>query len=351
MILPTMRVASTGATVGLDVRPVANSGESVDEQDGFMDLNPTFDKLAVSDFAIRVARSDITEDVDDSEAVIQDPDEYIRNLASLDGAAFDSSTVLAGSSSAFDWPDHRNRQALFSPKKYNSPALVKPEHKVRKHVASDYIVSLLLISPGEIGVTCRGGKIGSTNFQACVAPVLPGQATCGVGFHVTKAKRSHKNNVYIRAATVRHNLTAYLSPALLVSSVSSDMITALLHIKRVVSYRLFLLLSTLDGVVAIRSNHLTPHKNQSLPSSMMDIQSLSFVASSLVQADDELAISASDPDSLLPILCSRVDTLYISSEKLRKGFVAEDLVLSGQVHSLGIEVELLGDNSVLLRSA
>lgn len=48
-----------------------------------------------------------------------------------------------------------------------------------------------------------------------------------------------------------------------------------------------------------------------------------------------------DDDSLLPLICSLVDTLYVSSEKLRKGVVAENLALSGQVHFSGIEVELL----------
>ena len=76
----------------------------------------------------------------------------------------------------------------------------------------------------------------------------------------------------------------------------------------------------------------------------MDIQSLSIVAFSLIQADDELVISTSNPDSLLPLLCSLEDTFYVSSEKFRKGVVEENLVLSSQVYSLGVEVELLGDN-------
>ena len=87
------------------------------------------------------------------------------------------------------------------------------------------------------------------------------------------------------------------------------------------------LLDTLDVAVAVKSDHLTPNKNKSLPSSMMDIQSLSFVAFSLVQADDKLVISASGPISLLPLLCSRVDTLYVSSEEFRKGVDAENLAL------------------------
>ena len=167
---------------------------------------------------------------------MQDLDEYIRNMTSLGGAAFDSSTVLVGSTSAFERSNLRNRQALSPPKKYNSPALVKPDRKVRKHAASDYSVSLLLISPGEIGVAYCSGKIESSNLQPCVARVLPRQATCGVGSHVTKAKGFHENKVYIRTPTVRHNLTIYLSPALLVSSVSSEIVTALLHIEHDVSY-------------------------------------------------------------------------------------------------------------------
>ena len=107
---------------------------------------------------------------------------------------------------------------------------MKHEHKVRQHATSDSIISLLLISPGEICVAYCVVKIGYSNLQACVAPILPGQTTCGVGSHVTKPKGFHENNMYIRAPTKRHNLTDYLSPALLVSSVSSEIITALLHI-------------------------------------------------------------------------------------------------------------------------
>ena len=42
MVLPARRTAFTGTTVGFDVCSVANSGKSVDEQDRFRDLNPTF---------------------------------------------------------------------------------------------------------------------------------------------------------------------------------------------------------------------------------------------------------------------------------------------------------------------
>ena len=167
---------------------------------------------------------------------MQDLDEYIRNMTSLGGAAFDSSTVFAGSTSAFERSNLRNRQALSPPKKYNSPALVKPDRKVRKHAASEYSVSLLLISPGEIGVAYCSGKIESSNLQSCVARVLPRQATCGVGSHATKAKGFHEKKVYIRTTIVRHNLTIYLSPALLVSSVYSEIVTAFLHIEHDVSY-------------------------------------------------------------------------------------------------------------------
>ena len=113
MVLPTMSAASPGATVGFDMRRSANSGKSVDEQDGFMDLNPTFGGLTASDFVSRVAGSDIMENANDRETVMQDPDEYIRNLGSLGGAAFNNSTVFAGSTSAFDRPNVRDRQALF----------------------------------------------------------------------------------------------------------------------------------------------------------------------------------------------------------------------------------------------
>ena len=86
--------------------------------------------------------------------------------------------------------------------------------------------------------------------------------------------------MYIRAPTIRHNLTVYLSPALLVSSVFSEIITALLRIERAVSYctsllprfpffpfsDLQVLLDTLDVAVVVKSDYLTPNKNKSFPS-------------------------------------------------------------------------------------
>ena len=50
---------------------------------------------------------------------------------------------------------------------------------------------------------------------------------------------------------------------------------------------------------------------------MMDLQSLSFIASPLVQVDDALVVFASDSDSILLLLCSRIDNLYVLTEKLR----------------------------------
>ena len=49
-------------------------------------------------------------------------------------------------------------------------------------------------------------------------------------------------------------------------------------------------------------------------------------------------VSASDPDSLLPLLCSWIDNIYVSTEKLRKGVVEENHSLTGRVHSLEMEV-------------
>ena len=79
---------------------------------------------------------------------------------------------------------------------------------------------------------------------------------------------------------------------------------------------------------------------------MMDLQSLSFIASPLVQVDDALVVFASDSDSILLLLCSRIDNLYVLTEKLRIYIyiVEENHNLTGRVHSLGVEVDLFGDN-------
>ena len=71
---------------------------------------------------------------------------------------------------------------------------------------------------------------------------------------------------------------------------------------------------------------------------MMVLQSLSFIVSPLIQVDDVVVVSASDPDSLLPLLCSWIDNIYVSTEKLRKGVVEENHSLTGRVHSLEMEV-------------
>ena len=67
------------------------------------------------------------------------------------------------------------------------------------------------------------------------------------------------------------------------------------------------LLDTLDVAVAVKSDHLTPNKNKSLPSSMMDIQSLSFVAFSLVQA---LLVSSVSSEIVTALLHIEHDVSY-----------------------------------------
>ena len=85
MVLPNMRVASTCATVGFDVRVVANSGKSVDKRDGLMNFNPTFGGLTASDFASCVAGGKITASMDERDSLMFDDNEYSRNVTSLDG--------------------------------------------------------------------------------------------------------------------------------------------------------------------------------------------------------------------------------------------------------------------------
>ena len=80
-------------------------------------------------------------------------------------------------------------------------------------------------------------------------------------------------------------------------------------------------MDTFDIDVLVKRDHIIPYKNKFLPSSLMNLQSLSFTSSPLVQADDTLVISPSDPDTFFSLLCSRIDSLYVSIEKLRKGGV------------------------------
>ena len=101
-------------------------------------------------------------------------------------------------------------------------------------------------------------------------------------------------------------------------------------------------MSTLDVAVAVPPNHFTPQKRKSTAASRA-LDSTTFLATPLLQADDVLAVS-SDSDTLFPLLCSRIDMLHLSSEKLRTGLVDCQTSLADSFQSLGIEVELLRDN-------
>ena len=106
------------------------------------------------------------------------------------------STGLVRSTSAFEKPNLRNRKDIFTPSRFTSAVVVKPECKLKKLPKIDIILSLLLLSPGDIGVVYCGGKIRSgQNLQSCVIPVIPGQSTCGVRSNVTKVKDVYENNV------------------------------------------------------------------------------------------------------------------------------------------------------------
>ena len=79
-------------------------------------------------------------------------------------------------------------------------------------------------------------------------------------------------------------------------------------------------MSTLDVAVTVPKDHFTPQKNKSTSFSRA-LESISFLATPLVQADDVLAVSPSDSETLFPLFCSRIDMLQLSSEKLWTGLV------------------------------
>ena len=166
MVIPTMRVTSTGATAGLDTLAVTNSGKLVYERDGLEDLNPTFGRFTASNFASHVDCGEITGNMYDRDSTLYHQDEYSRNVASLGGGVFEGSIGLAGSTSAFEKPNLHNRKALFDPSRFT---------KFKKLPVIYTIVTRLLLSPGAIGEVYCGGKIGpGQNLQTCVASVIPG---------------------------------------------------------------------------------------------------------------------------------------------------------------------------------
>ena len=87
------------------------------------------------------------------------------------------------------------------------------------------------------------------------------------------------------------------------------------------------LMSTLDVAVAVPPNHFTPQKSK-ITAASRALDSMLFLATPLVQTDDVLTVSSSDPDTLFPLLCSRIDMLHLSSEKLRTGLVDCQTILA-----------------------
>lgn len=71
----------------------------------------------------------------------------------------------------------------------------------------------------------------------------------------------------------------------------------------------------------VKKDHLTPHKNKRTTSTSVALDSRSFLAIPSVLVDGGLVVSPSDLDTLFPLLCSRIDMLHVSSEKLRTGLV------------------------------
>ena len=120
--------------------------------------------------------------------------------------------------------------------------------------------------------------------------------------------------MYIRTPAVRNKLTGCLSPARSVFSVFVEIITALLQTDHEVSYRISLLprlptllftdlselMKNVYLAIVVKRYHFTLHKNKSLPSSLLDLQLLSFTASPLVQANDVLVVSPSDSKTPIP---------------------------------------------------
>ena len=98
-------------------------------------------------------------------------------------------------------------------------------------------------------------------------------------------------------------------------------------------------MSTLGVAVAVTKKHLTLHKNKSSKSLVVGLETILFLTTPLVQADDILDVSPLDPDTLFPLLCSRIDMLHLSSKKLCTGLADCHIF-----QSLEIEVELLRNN-------
>ena len=361
MALPAMRAPSTGNAITLDMLPAANSGKSVDQLVGLGDGKPTFGGMSASDFTDRVASGEITEGDRLMDYRGHHQDEYPRNIASLGGEMLTDTSVLAGSSNNFDGdtirPNLRDRKTIFAPNWYNSPVSVKPECVV-KAVVSSALVKLHLVSLNDIGNVICGGEIGTgQNLRACVALVARGLTTCDVRSRSTKVKGFDESTVYITTPLVWGKVTVYLTPVLKVSSISSTILQSLLQLERTVSFWTSLLprisflpaadlnnlISTLDAAVAVPPNHFTPQKSKSTAASRA-LDSISFLDNPLVQADDVLAVSSSDPDTLFPLLCSRIEMLHLSFEKLRTGLVDCQTILADSFQSLGIKVELLRDH-------
>lgn len=89
----------------------------------------------------------------------------------------------------------------------------------------------------DVGNVIYGGKISTgQHLQACVAPIAPSLATCGVRSRSKKTKCFDESTVYIITPLVRGKVTVYLTPVLHISSVSSSIVHSLLQLECTVSF-------------------------------------------------------------------------------------------------------------------
>ena len=98
--------------------------------------------------------------------------------------------------------------------------------------AGDTTVHLFHVLEGSIKTIVCGGKIGASGLQACVVDIFVGSSPYSIKSHSTKEKSLVDNTLYIQTPFVVGNITIYLPPSLIVSSVSPKILLLLLKAKR-----------------------------------------------------------------------------------------------------------------------
>ena len=248
-------------------------------------------------------------------------------------------------------PFLRKREQIARPTRFlvaSSPVVPKVERHVIK---DDAKVRLFQVSFQSIGISICGRKIRSSGLQAYIAAVVPGTRSCPIRAHSLMAKSLIETEVYIPTPIVADRRTVYLSPSLLASYLPLKVFSSLLNVERSVKVWSSLLpsLSSLPPrdiknlVVSIDQAagvFKTPFKNKAA-SFTADVKVNTM--ENLVLPDSSLRYPVNELDTLVSIICARIDGFSTNWEKLRGGLQSLETNLVADLGKVDCQFSLLRD--------